>query len=304
MVVWGKPKSGKTFWVLDLVLHIASGMSYRGRAVEHSPVFYCAFEGMYAFPDRIAAMADHLGIAGTDVPFFYCPTHERFTKVGGAAGLIRAIQETGYSPGAVVWDTLNMSFEGEENSGEDMAFYTKCAADVSDIFDCVVIVVHHCGVEGTRPRGHTSLTGTCDAQLRVERATKVSTPGSAIMIQTKVEFMKDGPEGLIEFSWLQPANGIDSCYVEPAPAPSTKPDGMFTSHTQKAISILQKAADRTGDSRMTIEEWRSAFRNLHKGDKDSANRTFNRAYARLRESGSIDIVDNIHVELSDRRRAE
>jgi hypothetical protein len=35
-----------------------------------------------------------------------------------------------------------------------------------------VVIVHHCGIEGTRPRGHSSLTGAADAQLAVKRDAK------------------------------------------------------------------------------------------------------------------------------------
>src|SRR3954447_22594606 len=32
-VVWGPPKSGKSFWVYDLMMHVALGWEYRGRYV-------------------------------------------------------------------------------------------------------------------------------------------------------------------------------------------------------------------------------------------------------------------------------
>ena len=30
-VIWGPPKSGKSFWTFDLVMHVALGWEYRGR---------------------------------------------------------------------------------------------------------------------------------------------------------------------------------------------------------------------------------------------------------------------------------
>ena len=30
-VIWGPPKSGKSFWTFDLAMHIALGWAYRGR---------------------------------------------------------------------------------------------------------------------------------------------------------------------------------------------------------------------------------------------------------------------------------
>jgi hypothetical protein len=53
----------------------------------------------------------------------------------------------------------------------------------------VVIIVHHCGLDETRPRGHTSLPGAVDAQLAISR--------EGMTVTAEVEFMRDGPEGTI-----------------------------------------------------------------------------------------------------------
>ena len=44
-VVWGPPKSGKSFAVFDLCMHVALGWEYRGRRVQQGSVVYCSFEG-------------------------------------------------------------------------------------------------------------------------------------------------------------------------------------------------------------------------------------------------------------------
>ena len=63
-----------------------------------------------------------------------------------------------------------------------MTAYVQAADAVREAFGCAVVLIHHCGVDGTRPRGHTSLTGACDAQLAVKR------DGSGIITCT-VEYM-------------------------------------------------------------------------------------------------------------------
>ena len=60
-------------------------------------------------------------------------------------------------PAAVAIDTLNRSLAGSESSDEDMAAYIRAADAIRDAFNCAVVIVHHCGHEGTRPRGHLSL---------------------------------------------------------------------------------------------------------------------------------------------------
>ena len=42
-VVWGGPKSGKSFFVMDSTLHVALGREYRGRRVHQGSIVYCAF---------------------------------------------------------------------------------------------------------------------------------------------------------------------------------------------------------------------------------------------------------------------
>ena len=69
-----------------------------------------------------------------------------------------------------------------------MSNYVRAADAIRDAFGCSVLVVHHCGINDSRPRGHTSLTGAADAQLAVKR------DGGGNIFVT-VEFMKDGNEG-------------------------------------------------------------------------------------------------------------
>ena len=66
-------------------------------------------------------------------------------------------------------DTLNRSLTGSENDPEDMAKYIAAADRIRAAFRCSVLVVHHCGIAGSRPRGHTSLAGADDAQIAIER---------------------------------------------------------------------------------------------------------------------------------------
>ena len=76
---------------------------------------------------------------------------------------------------------------GPNQASTDMTAYVRAADAIRDAFACSVVIVHHCGINDSRPRGHTSLTGAVDAQLAVTR------DGENVFV--KVEFMKDGQEG-------------------------------------------------------------------------------------------------------------
>jgi hypothetical protein len=52
-VLWGPPKSGKTFWLFDLMTHVAANRNYRGRKVNGGSVVYCCFEGIEGYGARI-----------------------------------------------------------------------------------------------------------------------------------------------------------------------------------------------------------------------------------------------------------
>jgi hypothetical protein len=91
---------------------------------------------------------------------------------------------------------------------QDMGAYLSAADAIVEEFGCVVIIVHHCGVDGSRPRGHTSLTGAVDAQLAVHH-------DSANNVIVTVEWMKDGEDGAKIASRLEVVTvGTD----EPEPA--------------------------------------------------------------------------------------
>ena len=47
VLVWGKQKTFKSFWLLDLFVHVAMGRPYRDHAVRQGAVIYCAFQRGY-----------------------------------------------------------------------------------------------------------------------------------------------------------------------------------------------------------------------------------------------------------------
>src|SRR5262245_26825322 len=55
-VLWGEPKSGKTFLILDMAYHIATGKKWRGLATKQGPVVYGCFEGQDGLYYRVHAL--------------------------------------------------------------------------------------------------------------------------------------------------------------------------------------------------------------------------------------------------------
>jgi hypothetical protein len=69
-----------------------------------------------------------------------------------------------------------------------MARFLAAAEKVAQELNCAVVIVHHCGIDASRPRGHTSLSGAVESQLKVER-------GSSGEVIVTVELAKDFAEG-------------------------------------------------------------------------------------------------------------
>ncbi len=234
------------------MLHVALGWEYRGRKVVQGAVVYCAFEGQDGYGKRaeafrqcrLALSADH------PVPFYLVATRMSFVKEHAELiGAIR-IQLGTAKPVAIVLDTLNRSLEGSESNDEDMSAYVRAGDAVREAFDCAVIIVHHCGIDGSRPRGHTSLTGAVDAQLAVKR----DTLGNVV---TKVEWMKDGPEGdtvvsrleAVEVGIDQDGDPITSCVVVPVDGGLAKPATVrrLSDRQRLALDALAECALRRGE---------------------------------------------------------
>ncbi|RWQ83458.1 MAG: AAA family ATPase [Mesorhizobium sp.] len=272
-VVYGSPKCGKTFWTFDLAMHVALGWPYRGKPVLPGAVVYCAFEGAQGFRDRAEAFRRHTLNGHTEpVPLFLMAAPLNMQKDHKPLiGDIRA-QLGDTQPVLVVLDTLNRSLGGSESKDEDMSAYIQAADAIRDAFGCAVIVVHHSGIDATRPRGHTALAGAVDAQLAVKR-------DAANNIIVVAEHMKDGPEGAANVSRLEPVeldldedgDPITSCLLVPVegvtiePKDRTKP---LTKAAKVALSALHEVLGVSGEvppesnyipsnsKAVTVKQWR------------------------------------------------
>jgi hypothetical protein len=255
-LVWGPPKSGKTFWLFDLMTHVAGSEDYRGRKVSGGPVIYCCFEGIEGYGARIAAIKQQRQQAGVSFNPSLSLMSERLDLAEQYWELVEAVKgRLGQNkPAAIVLDTLNRSFNGSESNDSDMAGYIRAADAIKNAFACAVIVVHHSGHDAARPRGHSSLTAAIDAQLSVKRS-----PDDNIVVE--VEWMRDGPEGERVLSRLTPVHvgadsegdAITSCIVVPSddlPAMAT----VAPSRLSAALEALDAAAGSDGSVELAI--WR------------------------------------------------
>lgn len=208
--------------------------------MQQGVVVYVALEGGSGFRRRIGAYKQDHSIA--DAPFYLITN--RIDLVRDHRALIADIKaQTPDTPVAVVFDTLNRSLTGSENSDEDMAKYIKAADFIREEFDCAVVIIHHCGVNGTRPRGHTSLTGAADAQIAVARDEATSD------VICTVEWMKDGAEGdviasrleFVELGRDEDGDPITSCIIVPAESEFSKSRAKARKRESKSVRTFRVA---------------------------------------------------------------
>jgi len=306
VIVWGPPKCGKSFWTYDLAMHITLGRSYRGRRVQHGPVVYLALEGGRGFRARVEAWRRrHLDDHDGEVPFYLLDVP--VDLIADRAALIQAVGEQlgGQPPAAVVIDTLNRALVGDENKGEDMAKFIRAADMIRVAFACAVIVVHHCGIQGGRPRGHTSLPGADDAQIAVER----NATGNIVVT---VEHMKDGEAGAVIVSRLEPVDlgtddegdAISSCVIVPADGDALGRRPKVSGAAKLALELLERAILDAGEQApasnhiprdigtVPVSLWRSYCYEgtiTESDGRDTKRKAFLRVSRRLQELGLIGI---------------
>jgi AAA domain len=226
-VVWGKPKAGKTFWVFDLEMHISLGWPYRGRDVERGEVLHISCEAGWALGARKEAWRLHhiegksaAVIDTIDNASFHLCKETALDLIKDVDAVVDDIFEqfSDRQIRVITIDTLNRSLRGSESRDEDMAAYIRAATLLAEKFQCAICLIHHCGHNEDRPRGHSSLLGAVDALIQIKRDGKG-------FVRSTVEEMRDGPAGdttvsrlkVIDVTEDKKGHPISSCVILDAP---------------------------------------------------------------------------------------
>jgi hypothetical protein len=189
-VIFGRPGSGKTFSVMDIAMHVAAGISWRGKKVRQADVSYVSPEAGRLGVNRVIGWARHHGIAWP-AGFRLSPaTINLCSDATDAEALIQDIKTNQPGCRLVVIDTLNRAMAGgDENSGEDMGQFVRLCDHIAKSLQAFVLVVHHSGKDTAKgSRGHSSLLGAVSLELEVTK--EQGQPGTI-----KVTKMRDGEDG-------------------------------------------------------------------------------------------------------------
>ena len=168
--VFGPPKAGKSWFTLDLCLHIATGLQWCGLEVKQTPVVYLIGEGKAEIRKRVRAWYKAKGVERKpgQIRFLY-----RAVKLEPSIvkELMEANPEAFRGPRVVVVDTVNRFMAGDENSTRDMSQFVE-ACDVLRGPWCLA-AVHHTGrADERRPRGSNVLDAALDVKISTVRDKK------------------------------------------------------------------------------------------------------------------------------------
>lgn len=170
-VIYGKPKSGKTFIAVSMACAVSTGEPWLGFSIPRpTEVVYIYAEGWRSTHKRVQAWKQHHRIER--LSNFYAIIHPvAFTDAKDLNTMVDAIHDRGLRPGLFVVDTLARCFGGkDENSTQDMgAFIESCDSLRNDAFPgSTVLVVHHTGKdEALGARGSSALIGAVDVEWEV-----------------------------------------------------------------------------------------------------------------------------------------
>jgi hypothetical protein len=203
----------------------------------------------------------------------------------------------GAVPVVVVVDTLNRTYSGSESSDQDMTAYVGAADAIKTRFNCTVIIVHHCGLEANRPRGHTALAGAADAQISIRRQRH--------LITATVDFAKDMPDGYsntgklekIEIGSDEDGEMISTCILVPTDEKPEPAKPQLSPGMKLAMKALDKALITGGANRcwpgmpatvisVPTSLWRATFYQMSlleapDGHQDARQKAFRRASTEL-----------------------
>ena len=181
IVLYGDSNSGKSFFLLDLALHIAAGRRWRGQKVEAGMVVWICGEGAIGMRNRLAAARKAHPELRDALPLAVLPMAVNFMDAASVNVLIATIRaaeaECGHKAALIVVDTLARAMAGaDENAAADMGENIASADRIRRETGAAVAYIHHSGKDASRgARGSGALRAAVDTEILIEGQADVRT---------------------------------------------------------------------------------------------------------------------------------
>ena len=288
------PSSKKSFVAIDMAASIATGHTFFDRAVRKGNVLYCIAEGQAGMQKRLRAWELFRGIEITESSFGIIPQAQMLNQNDVISCLVEAVMEHASRFGQIdliIFDTLNRSLDGDENSARDMSNFVRGVTRLINELGTAVMVVHHpskSGIGGAR--GHSALNGAVDVGLEIQnggqtkftlrcdaKPPKDDEPAAPLTIQSHIIDLSE------EFGFDDEGQPITSLALE-------KADRAFSamSNAPAAISLASQLdaalPSIIGEKTMS----RAEILEILRGEGvQASDKTVNRTLRRLLEVGKL-----------------
>jgi hypothetical protein len=243
----GASGAGKTFLVLDILLHIALGWPWRGLRTRKCPVTCIAAEAGVMAQNRIIGWCRHHGVPWPENFHLIAENVNLFVSNADALAIIEDIRINQPGCGLVVVDTLARAMTGgNEREGRDMGVLIGHAEQIASELGAAVYLIHHTGKDAARgARGASELPGAVNFEGTAMREREQGAIGTF-----KVTKQRDGVTGTefqyelkdVELGHDDDGDRVTTAVaVEPPVTSDASPPGTSTGNGRK-MGSNQKAA--------------------------------------------------------------
>lgn len=311
--IYGDKGTGKSFFTMDMMIHLAMGKDWRGKKIGMpAGVAYQVGEGSSGIGKRFQAWVQENGDPG-QIPLCVIPHVVNFLDAD--ADITPFVEEIkkwenkmGCKIEVFVLDTLARAMVGgNDGDGGDMGRFIHNVEKARKELDCSALIVHHTGKDTSRgPRGHSALGAAADAMFELSR-TETGT------ISVKIDKQKDEVSGNREFFRLkrvvigadEDGDEIASCIITDAEKFVNDPNFQFKGPAKIAMECLVQTLLDYGTPVANVNipkgiravdwhKWREkcfASGLVFSDDRQKMNNAFNAAGKILREKRAIGVYD-------------
>lgn len=309
-VIYGPSNCGKTFFVLDMALHVAWGVGWRGNEVDRGAIVYLSLEGAQGVRNRISAFRKHHGI--DDLPFVAMPKPvDLLSNQADVAAVIQLVEHvaaaTGLPVRMVIVDTLSRAMAGgNENSPEDMTALIGNCDRIRDATGSHLCIVHHSGKDEARgARGHSSLRAATDTEIEIKRDPNLTRSTVRVAKQRDLEAAEPFSFTLksVALGTNRRGKDVTSCVVLEADetVELARSDNDLSPKEADALACLfdlmndPELDPETGEigvvpGAVSLDQWKGALGTsgtISRDNRDTARRQFNRLRNTLENKGKI-----------------
>ena len=168
-VIFGPSGSFKSFYAIKLALAVASGTPFLERfKTKKKPIAYVYSEGTEGAKLRFLTAIKDSGITVSDDSVSIFPTSYHFTEEEEVRRFIEHWEGMKEKPSAIVIDTLNRNYGGDENSTKDMTKFVANIDNLRRLTGAAILVIHHMGKDESKgARGSNVLRAAADTEIMV-----------------------------------------------------------------------------------------------------------------------------------------